>query len=117
MLEVLAYTLLGVGLGTFTGLIPGVHVNNLVPLLVGASAISGLLPMHLAAVIVAMMITHTLISYIPATFLGAPEPGTELSVLPAHRMLLEGRGYEVVRLTAFGCLGALMLSAALAIPL
>ena len=117
MLEALAYTLLGVGLGTFTGLIPGVHVNNLAPLLVGVTAVSGLPPMNLVAVIVAMMMTHTFISYIPATFLGAPEAGTELSVLPAHRMLLEGRGYEVVRLTAFGCLGALVLSAALALPL
>ena len=117
MLEVLAYTLLGVGLGTFTGLIPGVHVNNLAPLLVGVAAVSGLPPMNIVAVIVAMMMTHTFISYIPATFLGAPEAGTELSVLPAHRMLLEGRGYEAIRLTAFGCLGALMLSAALALPL
>ncbi len=62
MLEVLACTLLGVGLGTFTGLIPGVHVNNLAPLLVGAAAVSGLPPMNLVAVIVAMMMTHTFIS-------------------------------------------------------
>ncbi|TEU13694.1 MAG: hypothetical protein E3I12_02760, partial [Hadesarchaea archaeon] len=54
MLEVLAYTLLGVGLGTFTGLIPGVHVNNLAPLLVGVAAVSGLPPMNIVAVIVAM---------------------------------------------------------------
>jgi len=117
MLEVLAYTLLGVGLGTFTGLIPGIHVNNLTPLLVGVAAVSGLPPMNIVAAIVAMMMANTIISYIPATFLGAPEPGTELSVLPAHRLLLEGRGYEAIRLTAFGCLGALMLSAALALPL
>lgn len=117
MLELIAYTLVGVGLGTLTGLIPGIHVNNVCPLMVGLVAGSGLLPVNLVAVIVAMMITHTFISYIPATFLGAPEAGTELSVLPAHRLLLEGRGYEAVRLTAFGCLGALMLSAALTLPL
>jgi putative membrane protein len=117
MLEALAYTLLGVGLGTFTGLVPGVHVNNLAPLVVGLAAVSGMPPMNFVALIVAMMLTHTFISYIPATFLGAPEAGTELSVLPAHRLLLEGRGYEAIQLTALGCLGALMLSAALALPL
>jgi putative membrane protein len=117
MLEVLGYTLLGVGLGTFTGLIPGIHSNNISPFLVALALTSALPPMNLVAAIVAMMMTHTIISYIPATFLGAPEAGTELSVLPAHRLLLEGRGYEAIRLTAFGCLGALMLSAALALPL
>lgn len=116
MLEALAYTLLGVGLGIFTGLAPGIHVNNLTPVLVGMAAVSGLPPMNLVATIVAMMVVNTFISYIPSTFLGAPEAGTELSVLPAHRLLLEGHGYEAVRLTAFGCLGALMLSAALALP-
>ncbi|MBA7594648.1 hypothetical protein ES703_01595 [subsurface metagenome] len=64
MLEVLAYTLLGVGLGTFTGLIPGVHVNNLAPLLVGVAAVSGLPPMNIVAAIVAMMMSHTIISYV-----------------------------------------------------
>ncbi len=117
MLEILAFVALGVGLGTFTGLIPGIHSNNISPFLVAIALTSDLPPMNLVAAIVAMMMTHTIISYIPATFLGAPEPGTELSVLPAHRLLLEGRGYEVIRLTAFGCLGALMLSAALALPL
>ena len=117
MLDVLASVLFGVGLGTFTGLIPGIHVNNLAPMLVGLAAASPLQPQHAVAAIVAMMVTHTFLSYIPSTFLGVPESGTELSVLPAHRLVLEGRGYEAIRLTAFGCLGALLLSVALAVPL
>lgn len=117
MLDVLASVALGVGLGTFTGLIPGIHSNNICPLLVGLTAGAALQPVHAVAVIVAMMITHTFICYIPSTFLGVPELGTELSVLPAHRLVLQGRGYEAIRLTAFGCLGALLLSAALALPL
>ena len=56
------------------------------------------------------------ISYIPSTFLGAPEEGTELSVLPAHRLLMEGCGYQAVRLTTLGCLGGLLLSAAMLLP-
>jgi len=117
MLDVLAYAMLGIGLGVFTGLVPGIHVNNLTPMLAALALSSSLSPMCLAAAIVAMSLVNTFISYIPSTFLGAPEEGTELSVLPAHRLLLEGHGYEAVKLTAFGCLASLMLSAVLLWPL
>jgi len=113
MLELIAYTMAGVGLGVVTGLIPGLHVNNLTPIMLVIAASSSL---GLAALIVAMSITNVFISYIPSTFLGAPEEGTELSVLPAHRLLLEGRGYHAVRLTIWGCLGGLMLSALVLLP-
>lgn len=116
MFEVLAHTLAGVGLGVVTGLIPGLHVNNLTPAMVALAAGSSLVSLNLAAAIVAMSITNVFISYIPSTFLGAPEEGTELSVLPGHRLLLEGRGYHAIRLTTIGCLGGLLLSAALLLP-
>jgi len=117
MLDLVLYAAAGIWLGTFTGLIPGIHVNNIAPVMVGLAAASGLPPTNLATLVVAMMTTHIFVSYIPATFLGAPDVGTELSVLPAHRLLLEGRGYEAIRLTTLGCLGALMIGAVLALPL
>lgn len=117
MLEILAYVCIGLAGGVFTGLIPSIHVNNLTPILVGIALSSNSSPIYMCVAIVAMMMTHTIISYIPSTFLGAPEEGTALSVLPAHKLLLEGRGYEAIRLTAFGCLGALILSAGLILPL
>jgi len=117
MLDVLAYTILGIGLGVFTGLVPGIHVNNLMPLFAALALSSSFSSVCLAAAIVSMSLVNTFISYIPSTFLGAPEEGTELSVLPAHRLLLEGHGYDAVRLTAFGCLTSLMLSAVLIWPL
>ncbi|MEM2889960.1 MAG: tripartite tricarboxylate transporter permease [Candidatus Hadarchaeum sp.] len=113
MLETLAYIMAGVALGTLTGLIPGLHVNNLTPILIALTAGAST---EMVALIVAMSITNAFISYIPSTFLAAPEEGTELSVLPAHRLLLEGRGYQAIRLTAKGCLGGVMLSTALALP-
>jgi putative membrane protein len=113
MLELLACAMAGVGLGVVTGLVPGLHVNNLTPIMLVLAASSSL---GLVTIIVAMSITNVFISYIPSTFLGAPEEGTELSVLPAHRLLLEGRGYHAVRLTLWGCLGGLMLSAIFLLP-
>jgi len=117
MLDVLAFVALGIALGVFTGLIPGIHTNNLTPFFVTLAAGSSLVSLNLAALIVAMAITNAFISYIPATFLGAPEPGTELSVLPAHRLLMQGKGYEVIKLTAIGCFGGLLLGAALVWPM
>jgi putative membrane protein len=117
MLDVLAYTMLGIGLGVFTGMVPGVHVNNLMPMFVALALTSAFSSVCLSAAIVAMSLVNTFISYVPSTFLGAPEEGTELSVLPAHRLLLEGHGYDAVRLTAFGCLTSLTLSAVIIWPL
>ena len=116
MLELLACALAGVGLGVVTGLIPGLHVNQLTPFFVAIAAGSSFVSLNLAALIVAMSITNVFISYIPSAFLGVPEEGTELSVLPAHRLLLEGRGYHAVRLTTLGCLGGLLLSATVLLP-
>jgi putative membrane protein len=117
LLETIAFAVFGVGLGTFTGLIPGIHVNNITPFLAAFAATSTMPPMNVVAVIVSMALTHTFLSYIPAAFLGVPEEGTALSVLPAHRLVLEGRGYDAIRLTALGSLGGLMLGAALVVPL
>jgi putative membrane protein len=117
MLDVLAYTMLGIGLGVSTGLIPGIHVTNFIPMVFALALVPSLSSMCLVATIVAMTVVNTFIKYIPSTFLGAPEEGTKLSVLPAHRLLLEGNGYDAIKLTAFGCLTSLMLSAVLLWPL
>jgi len=117
MLELLAFIALGVAMGIVTGLLPGIHVNNLSPMLMELAVASVFAPMSLAAAIMAMTITNTFISYIPSTFLGAPEPGSELSVLPAHRLLMQGKGCEAVELAAIGCFGGLVLSVALVLPM
>jgi putative membrane protein len=57
-----------------------------------------------------MSITHCFLDFITGIFLGAPEESTALSVLPGHKLLLNGRGYEAIRLTTTGCfLGVLLL--------
>ncbi|MCK4637251.1 MAG: tripartite tricarboxylate transporter permease [Methanomicrobia archaeon] len=103
--EAILYTLIGVGLGTVTGLIPGIHVNTLIPFfyIVNPS-------FETCIVIVALMITHTFLDFIPSTLLGIPDETTALTVLPTHRMLLEGRGLEAIKLTAVGSLGSMLVS-------
>ncbi len=108
--EVLIFMLIGIAGGTFAGLAPGIHPNTLIVLLFGTiSIISGYPAYALAALVISMTITNTLVSYIPSVFLGSPEDDTSLSVLPGHRLLLDGRGLEAVYLTVVGGVGVVIM--------
>lgn len=97
-------TLLGVALGTVSGLLPGIHANTLAGILLSVQAVVLPLigPLALAATMFAALITHTFVDSIPSTFLGIPDADTALSVLPAHALCLEGNGEEAVRIAALG---------------
>jgi len=49
--------------------------------------------------------------------LGAPDEDMALSVLPAHSLLLEGKGYEAVALSAMGSYGAILFCFFLLYPI
>ncbi|MFQ5647842.1 MAG: tripartite tricarboxylate transporter permease [Candidatus Aenigmatarchaeota archaeon] len=112
MIDIILLAVAGVGAGIITGLIPGVHPNTLAVFLLSVSgAMLAVFSLHAVVVfMVSMAITHSFLSFIPSVFIGAPEGGTALSVLPGHRLLLEGLGYEAVYLTVVGGLGVVMLS-------
>lgn len=115
LVEILIAIFLGIIAGIFTGLIPGIHIN-LVSILILSSSLFLLnffSPLSLALFIVAMAITHTFLDSIPSIFLGAPDGGMELSVLPGHKLLLEGRGYEAVFLTVVGSFFAVVVALSL----
>jgi len=103
-LELIAYSLLGVFCGIFTGLVPGIHVNTAAPLAMELSNSSFIEPMSASVFICCMSITHTFIDFIPATILGIPDPDMSLAVLPAHRMVLSGRGWEAICLSGVASL-------------
>ncbi len=100
--EILSLTLLGIAVGIFTGLIPGIHVNNVCVVIPEILILYGVPAHALASFIISMAVTHTIVDFIPSIFLGAPEGATALSVLPGHRMLLQGKGMEALYLTILG---------------
>ena len=117
----IAFSLFGVLLGTFTGLVPGIHPNNVALIFLAVSPmiisrlyfLNALVPFEtililVAATILAASVAHTFLSFIPAAFIGAPEGDTALCVLPAHRLLLEGRAYEATVISAIGSFGAVI---------
>ena len=117
--ELLFFLLLGILAGTFTGLMPGIHINLIGALLVSASAsfLFFMPPLYFVVLITSMAITHTFLDFIPSVFLGCPDTDTELSILPGHELLKEGKGHSAVMLTAYGGLAAIILTMILAFPL
>lgn len=108
--EILLFSLMGVVLGTVLGLLPGLHLNNLLPLFLSLTFLVPD-PYYLAVLIISTAIAQVFTSFIPSIFLGAPDgDNNSLSVLPGHKLLLEGRGYEAIRLTVIGGFAALIIS-------
>lgn len=110
----------GVVTGAIAGLLPGVHTNNTSAVMLGLSPVmiaSGIEPFYIASMIVASTIAQSFFDIIPSIFVGVPDESTVLAVMPGHRMLLDGRGIEAVRLSASGSSIAILISLALILPL
>ncbi|GAI25766.1 unnamed protein product [marine sediment metagenome] len=86
LIEILIFLILGILFGTFTGLIPGIHINLVGVFLISlaASFLSFLNPIYFVVFITSMAITHTFVDFIPSIFLGCPDTDTELSILPGQ---------------------------------
>ena len=131
LLLVILFCVLGVLTGIVTGLLPGLHVNNIALILLSLSGaiiatfsflfeygISEEFILVLICIyIISTSISHTFHDVIPSTFLGAPDGDMALSVLPAHSLLLEGKGYEAVALSAMGSYGAILSCFLLIFPI
>ncbi|MDY6768691.1 MAG: tripartite tricarboxylate transporter permease [Candidatus Nanohaloarchaea archaeon] len=116
MLRLLGGGMAGIGCGVVTGLLPGLHPNSVIFLLLPIYFRSPIGPRLFVAFAAGMATVHTFVSFIPSIFVGAPEGDTALSTLPGHRFLHAGRGREAVELTVVGGLLATVL-AVLALPL
>ncbi len=103
-IEILIAIIIGSLLGIFTGITPGIHINLVAALLLVISPVllHYFSPIILAAVIISMSIVHTFLDFIPGCFLGAPDESTAMAIMPTHKLLLEGRGFEAVKLATIG---------------
>ncbi len=107
---IILFSIAGTAVGTITGLIPGLHTNNIALLLLFFSSITGEnWSIYFCIFLVSASIAHTFLDIIPSTFMGAPEEDTALVVLPAHSMLLEGKGYEAISLSACSSLASIVI--------
>lgn len=118
IIELLIATTIGFMLGLTAALIPGIHSNTISAMMFAVSPLllNYFSPIAIAVTIISMGVSQSFLDCIPAIFLGAPEADTALSVLPGHRLLLEGNGCEAVLLSASGCFFALIFSIAFTLP-
>jgi len=113
----LAAVATGTALGTCTGLVPGLHANNVA--LVLASVAAGLpgTPLAVAAAMLAAGVAHTFLNAVPALAIGVPDAEMAVSALPGHRLVMAGRGREAIRLSVLGSALAVVLAVPLAVPI
>jgi putative membrane protein len=95
---IIAFLFFGIILGTIAGLIPGLHSNNItkIALLAPLFGIEGLV------LILTMGIVQSFVDFIPSVFFGAPDSDTFETILPGHKMFLNGEGFQAINLTVFG---------------
>jgi len=113
----LGYACFGIALGTCSGLTPGLHANNFALVL---AAFVPALPgptVALGAAMLAAGVVHTFLDIVPALALGVPDPATAAVTLPGHRLVLDGRGLEALRLSALGSGLAVVAALVVAVPL
>jgi len=108
MIELFLSLLIGILFGVAAGLLPGLHPNNTIPIILGFSFVFG--PLPTAIILISSGVVNSFVNFIPSILLGAPDESTVLGVLPGHRLLLEGRGYEAIKLCITGCLGGVLFS-------
>ena len=108
--EILIALILGVIIGIFTGLTPGIHVNLVAVIVVSLSSLllTFTSPIILGVFIVSLAITHSFLDALPSIYLGAPDAGQELNVLPGHRLLHRGEGHNAIVYTLIGAMGSLL---------
>ena len=112
MIELVIACFIGIAIGTTTGMIPGIHVNTAGAIIFASSTflLTIVSPEFLCVLMVSMSIAHALIEFVPSMLLGVPQEGTATSILPGHRMVLQGRAKEVIRVVSVGGFGAIIVT-------
>lgn len=106
------WCLIGACAGIIAGLIPGLHSNNIAVILT-ATPFFGI---EITAFMLSMCITQSFVEFIPSTFIGVPSENTFESILPAHKLLLEGKALEAIAHTVMGGMIAVIAGAILTVP-
>ena len=112
----LLFVFAGVALGTVSGLVPGLHANNFALLLAAAVPVVPGPPRFVGAAMLAAGVVHTFLDVVPALALGVPDAAMAATAIPGHRLVIQGRGREALRLSALGSGLAIALAVPLALP-
>jgi len=128
MVAIAVSSVAGTFSGFITGLVPGLHVNNLAAMVAaysGAtlglfSALGSSVDFDSPAILVCCYLSSALVSHsfseaVPNTYVGIPSEDT-VSVLPAHRLARAGIGWVAIRAAADGSLAGVVIGVVVLIP-
>src|SRR3989344_2025560 len=107
--EFIIFIVLGVAIGILTGILPGMHINLVAISIAALLPLINVNPLFAAVSILAIAVTHIFVDFIPATFLGVANADDAIMLLPAQRMLLDGKAYEAIFLAVAGCLFGILI--------
>ena len=95
--------------GSAMACVPGLHTYNVMGLLAVTALGAGVdvQPDIMIAVCAGLLTSYSIASAIPAVLLAAPDESAFFTVLPGQKLLMQGRGYEAVLITAAGSLAGL----------
>ena len=104
MISIFIAIILGILAGIITGMIPSLHVNTVGIVIFSASTLllNYISALTIASFLISIAITHAMFEFIPSITVAIPSEDTIMSIQPAHKLLFEGRAYEVIRLVSFG---------------
>jgi putative membrane protein len=99
--------LFGIASGIVTGLLPGIHVNTVVAIMLSRAITD---PIGASIYILSLAITHSITEFIPTAFLGIPDSTTAEAQLPAHELAQSGRAFEALSISVIASLSGGLLS-------
>lgn len=122
MITVFLSSVLGAGISSILSCVPGLHVYNVLGLLVLGVHMSGqhsfvASPEVLVPFAAGMIVAYAMLNTIPSVLLAAPDESALFTVLPGQKYLMNGRGFDGTITTAVGGLAALLLLVGVVGPL
>ena len=104
---VLLAVLTGTAIACVLGLLPGLHIYNVMGVLVLgvlglAKAGIDVPPEVYIPAMTGMVVGWSVVNTIPAVLLGTPDESALFTVLPGQKYLMAGRGFEGTMITAVG---------------
>ncbi|MEM3455360.1 MAG: tripartite tricarboxylate transporter permease [Candidatus Micrarchaeia archaeon] len=87
----------GIVLGSLAGLIPGIHPNTISQIISNLNVQDNF---ELAAIIIITAAVNNMVALLPAIFLFIPDSDSVLSILPAQKLVLNGKGRLAVLVCA-----------------
>lgn len=108
MLADIIAVLYGILLGAASGLLPAIHNNTIAAFIISLDL--GISASLLSLFVISLACSRLVFELIPSIFLFIPDENSVLSILPAQRLTLEGKGHFALRLAACSSLASLFLS-------